>query len=48
MKRLGLMMVIGLMVGAGVVNAQAKFEQDIIKTGAGELKITFHRPWHLN
>jgi len=35
------MMVIWVMVGAGVVNAQAKFEQDIIKTGAGELKITF-------
>ena len=41
MKRLGLMMVIGLMVGAGVVNAQAKFEQDIIKTGAVDLTITF-------
>jgi len=30
-----------LMVGAGAVNAQAKFEQDVVKTGAGELKITF-------
>ena len=41
MKRLGLMMGILLMVGAGVVNAQEKFEPDVIKTGAGELKITF-------
>jgi L-ascorbate metabolism protein UlaG (beta-lactamase superfamily) len=30
-----------LMVGAGAVNAQEKFEQDVIKTGTGELKITF-------
>ena len=35
------MMVMLLMVGAGVVNAQEKFESDVIKTGAGELKITF-------
>ncbi len=35
MKRLGLIMGILLMVGAGVVNAQEKFEQDVIKTGAG-------------
>jgi len=41
MKRLGLIMGILLMVGAGAVNAQAKFEQDVVKTGAGELKITF-------
>jgi L-ascorbate metabolism protein UlaG (beta-lactamase superfamily) len=41
MKRLGLMMGILLMVGAGVVNAQGKFEQDVIKTGAGDLTITF-------
>ena len=40
MKRLGLMMGILLMVGAGVVNAQGKFEQDVIKTGAGDLTIT--------
>ena len=41
MKRLGLIMVILLLVGAGVVNAQEKFESDVIKTGADELKITF-------
>jgi L-ascorbate metabolism protein UlaG (beta-lactamase superfamily) len=41
MKRLGLIMGILLMVGAGAVNAQEKFEQDVFKTGAGELKITF-------
>jgi L-ascorbate metabolism protein UlaG (beta-lactamase superfamily) len=41
MKRLGLMLVLLLMVGAGVVHAQDKFESDIIKTGAGDLKITF-------
>ena len=41
MKRLGLMMGILLMMGAGVVNAQGKFEQDVIKTGAGDLTITF-------
>lgn len=41
MKRLGLMMVIWFMVGAGVGNAQEKFEQDVIKTGAGDLTITF-------
>ena len=41
MKRLGLMMGILLMVGAGMVNAQGKFEQDVIKTGAGDLTITF-------
>ena len=41
MKRLGLIMGILLMVGAGAVNAQEKFEQDVIKTGTGELKITF-------
>ena len=41
MKRLGLIMGILLMVGAGAVNAQEKFEQDVVKTGAGELKITF-------
>jgi L-ascorbate metabolism protein UlaG (beta-lactamase superfamily) len=41
MKRLGLMVAILLMVGAGMVNAQGKFEQDVIKTGAGDLTITF-------
>jgi L-ascorbate metabolism protein UlaG (beta-lactamase superfamily) len=29
------------MVGAGAANAQGKFEQDVIKTGAGNLTITF-------
>jgi len=41
MKRFGLTMVILLMMWAGVVNAQEKFESDVIKTGAGEIKITF-------
>jgi L-ascorbate metabolism protein UlaG (beta-lactamase superfamily) len=41
MKRLGLLMAILLMMGAGMVNAQGKFEQDVIKTGAGDLRITF-------
>jgi L-ascorbate metabolism protein UlaG (beta-lactamase superfamily) len=41
MKRLGLMVAILLMVGAGMVNAQGKFEQDVVKTGAGDLTITF-------
>ena len=41
MKRLGLMMGILLIMGAGMVNAQGKFEQDVIKTGAGDLTITF-------
>lgn len=41
MKRLALIMGILLMVGAGAVNAQEKFEQDVFKTGTGELKITF-------
>jgi L-ascorbate metabolism protein UlaG (beta-lactamase superfamily) len=41
MKRLGLMLVMLLMVGAGGVNAQEKFESDVIKTGAGDLKISF-------
>jgi L-ascorbate metabolism protein UlaG (beta-lactamase superfamily) len=40
MKRFGLMVGIFLMVGAGMVNAQGKFEQDVIKTGAGDLTIT--------
>ena len=35
------MVVMVLLVGAGVVNAQGKFEQDVIKTGAGDLTITF-------
>src|SRR5208282_2604971 len=29
------------MMGAGMVNAAGKFEQDIIETGAGGLEITF-------
>ena len=41
MPRLALMIVMLFMVGAGVVNAQAKFDQDVIKTGAGDLTITF-------
>ena len=41
MPRLVLMVGILLMVGAGVVNAQGKFEQDVVKTGAGDLVITF-------
>jgi len=41
MQRLALIMGIFLMVGAGAVNAQEKFQSDIIKTGARELKITF-------
>ena len=41
LKRLGLMVGILLMVGSGMVNAQGKFEQDVIKTGAGDLTITF-------
>jgi L-ascorbate metabolism protein UlaG (beta-lactamase superfamily) len=41
MKRLGLMMVMLLVMGAGAVNGQDKFESEVIKTGAGELKITF-------
>ena len=41
MMRLSLIMGMLLLVGAGAVSAQEKFESDIIKTGAGELKITF-------
>ena len=41
MKRFGLMLGILLMMGAGMVNAQGKFEQDVIKTEAGDLTITF-------
>ena len=41
MKRLGLMMGILLMMGAGMVNAQGNFEQDVIKTKAGDLTINF-------
>jgi L-ascorbate metabolism protein UlaG (beta-lactamase superfamily) len=41
MKRLSLAMVMLLMVGAGAVNAQEKFDSDVIKTGAGDLTITF-------
>jgi L-ascorbate metabolism protein UlaG (beta-lactamase superfamily) len=41
MKGLGMMMGVLLMVGVGAANAQEKFEQDVIKTGAGDLTITF-------
>jgi L-ascorbate metabolism protein UlaG (beta-lactamase superfamily) len=41
MKGLGLMLGMLLMVGAVGVNAQEKFEQDVVKTGAGDLIITF-------
>ena len=41
MKGLGLMLGMLLMVGAVGVNAQEKFEQDVVKTGAGDLTITF-------
>ena len=41
MKRLGLMLGMLLIVGAVGVNAQEKFEQDVVKTGAGDLTITF-------
>ena len=41
MQRLALMLVVLLLVGAGVVNAQEKFDSEVIKTGAGDLKITF-------
>jgi L-ascorbate metabolism protein UlaG (beta-lactamase superfamily) len=40
MRRLGLMISILLIVGTGVVQAQGKFDQDIVKTGAGDLTIT--------
>jgi L-ascorbate metabolism protein UlaG (beta-lactamase superfamily) len=41
MMRVGLMIIMLLMVGAGVVNGQDKFASDVVKTGAGDLKITF-------
>lgn len=41
MTRLCLMIGILLMVGAGAVQAAEKFEADVIKTGAGDLEITF-------
>ncbi len=41
MKGLGLIVAVLLMMGAGAVHAQGKFEQDVIKTGAGDLTITF-------
>jgi L-ascorbate metabolism protein UlaG (beta-lactamase superfamily) len=40
MKGLGLMLGMLLIVGAVGVNAQGKFEQDVVKTGAGDLTIT--------
>ena len=41
MTRLCLMIGIMLMVGAGAGQAAEKFEADVIKTGAGDLEITF-------
>jgi L-ascorbate metabolism protein UlaG (beta-lactamase superfamily) len=41
MKGFTLMLGILLMMGVGGANADPKFEQDVIKTGAGDLKITF-------
>ena len=41
MKGVGLLLGILLIMGAGAVHAQGKFEQDVIKTGAGDLTITF-------
>jgi L-ascorbate metabolism protein UlaG (beta-lactamase superfamily) len=41
MKGLGLMLGMFLMAGAVGVNAQEKFEQDVVKTGSGALTITF-------
>jgi len=41
MLRLGFLIGIFLMVGAGAVNGAGKFEKDAIKTGAGDLEITF-------
>jgi L-ascorbate metabolism protein UlaG (beta-lactamase superfamily) len=41
MKWFGLMVVFLLIMGAGMVHAQGKFEQDVIKTKAGDLTITF-------
>jgi len=41
MKRLFIFMGILIMVGAGAVTAQGQFEKDVVKTGAGDLEITF-------
>jgi L-ascorbate metabolism protein UlaG (beta-lactamase superfamily) len=41
MKGFGLLLGILLMMGAGSANAEPKFEQDVIQTGAGDLRITF-------
>jgi L-ascorbate metabolism protein UlaG (beta-lactamase superfamily) len=41
MKRLFIFMGILIMVGAGAVKAQGQFEKDVVKTGAGDLEITF-------
>ena len=41
MKGLVLMLGMLLMVGAVGVNAQEKFEQDVVKTGSGDITITF-------
>lgn len=41
MKWFGLTISILLLVGVNAVQAQERFEQDVIKTGAGDLTITF-------
>ena len=41
MQRLGLLAAVLLMMRVSVVNAQRKFEPDVVKTGTGELVITF-------
>jgi L-ascorbate metabolism protein UlaG (beta-lactamase superfamily) len=41
MQGFGLMLGILLMMGVSGANADPKFEQDVIKTGAGDLQITF-------
>jgi L-ascorbate metabolism protein UlaG (beta-lactamase superfamily) len=41
MKRLGLIVGLFLLMGAGVVHGQDKFPTDTVKTAAGDLQITF-------
>jgi L-ascorbate metabolism protein UlaG (beta-lactamase superfamily) len=41
MKRLLMMVSILMLMGVGTVDAAEKFQQDVIKTKAGDLKITF-------
>jgi L-ascorbate metabolism protein UlaG (beta-lactamase superfamily) len=41
MKLLVIMMGMLMLMGVGTVNAAEKFETDVIKTGAGDLEITF-------